>query len=229
MFSTAAAEEPEELWRTRTELSYTKTSGNTDNMALACKLKVKKESTANRYFLTGKTLYAEDRGREISNQVLFEARWERVLSERSFGVLTTGYHRDKFAGYEYRLFSGPGVGYDLLRRDRHKLQSLISLVYYHDELYTAGKESDGYVTGTAGVKYEWKVLRNLKLRENLNYLVSFKESGRYFIDSETAVEARVNGALSLGMSYVISYQSRPPVAGIKHTDTTFLTTLIIDF
>jgi hypothetical protein len=33
----------------------------------------------------------------------------------------------------------------------------------------------------------------------------------------------------LGINYVVNYQNILPVGGVEHTDTTFLTTLIIDF
>ncbi|GBE36028.1 hypothetical protein BMS3Bbin07_00165 [bacterium BMS3Bbin07] len=85
------------------------------------------------------------------------------------------------------------------------------------------------MTGKVTLKYEWEILENLKFKEKLDYSVSFKNTDNFFIDSATSVEAKINRALSLGLSYVVKYQNLLPSPEIKHTDTTFLTTLIIDF
>ncbi|HEC97038.1 MAG TPA: DUF481 domain-containing protein [Nitrospirae bacterium] len=227
--SNAGTEEQENKIKTRTELSFVQTSGNTNTQTFSVKLEAKKEDIKNRYFSTAKALYAKEDGRETSNQSSIDGRWERVLSEKLFGLLTSGFSMDKFSGYEYRLYAGPGLGYDLIKTDQHVLQSLLSLIYSYDEFSVGDVRSDSYLTGKLTLKYEWKILENLKLKEKLDYSVSFKDTNNFFIDSATAVETKINSSLSLGISYVVNYQNLLPSPEIKHTDTTFLTTLIIDF
>ncbi len=210
------------------ELSYVNTSGNTDTQTLAGKLQMKKKGIINRYFLNGNVLQAESEGSKTSNRISLKGRWERVFSERLFGLLTAGYFRNKFSGYDFRVFGGPGIGYDLIKTEKHKLQSLISLIFYHYKL----KNSDGHLTGRAGkatAKYEWEIQENLKFKETLDYLNSIKDTDRYFIDSETSIEVKINSALSLGISYIVNYQNQLPSLELEHTDTIFLTTLIIEF
>jgi putative salt-induced outer membrane protein len=227
--SNAGTEKQENKIKTRTELSFVQTSGNTNTQTFSVKLEAKKEDIKNRYFSTAKALYAKEDGRETSNQSSIDGRWERVLSERLFGLLTSGFSMDKFSGYEYRLYAGPGLGYDLIKTDQHVLQSLLSLIYSYDEFSVGDVRSNSYLTGKLTLKYEWKILENLKLKEKLDYSVSFKDTNNFFIDSATAVETKINSSLSLGVSYVVNYQNLLPSPEIKHTDTTFLTTLIIDF
>ncbi len=226
---TEGTEELQNKIKTRTELSFVETSGNTDTQTFSVKLEAKKEGIRNRYFLTAKALYAKENGRETSNQSSIDGRWERVLTERLFGLLTSGFSMDKFSGYEYRLYGGPGLGYDLIKTDHHVLQSLLSLIYSYDEFSVGDISSDSYLTGKVTLKYEWEILENLKLKEKLDYSVSFKDTDNFFLNSATSVEAKINRALSLGLSYVVKYQNLLPSPEIKHIDTTFLTTLIIDF
>ena len=223
------AEERQGEIKTRTELSYVETSGNTDTKTFSVNLEVKKEGVTNRYFLTSKALYAKEDGRETSNKLSVDGRWERVLSNGLFGLLTSGFSMDKFSGYEYRIYGGPGLGYDVIKTDRHILQSLVSLIYSYDDFSVGDVSSDSYITGKATVNYEWRVLENLKFKEKLDYSVSFKDTDNFFIDSATSIEAKINRTLSLGLSYVVNYQNLLPSPEIQHTDTTFLTTLIIDF
>jgi putative salt-induced outer membrane protein len=221
--------EKEHLWKTRAEISYVKTSGNTDTQTFAGKLKTVKESPVNRFFFTGNFLYARNRERETSNKLSIDGRWERVFTKRFYGLLAVGYLRDRFSGYEYRIFGGPGIGYDFIKTEHHKLQGLLSLSYYHDQFSIGEKIRDDYFSGRAIGKYEWRIRENLKLKETLEYSISFKETDKYFIDSETAVEVKINRLFSIGISYVVNYQNQLPSPKLKHIDTTFLTTLIIDF
>ena len=216
-------------WKTRIEFSYVTASGNTDTQTLSGKLDAKKEEEIHRYYLKGTVLHAEERGEETANKLLLDGRWERVLREKLFGFVTASYLEDKFSGYDYRMAGGPGLGYDLVRTEEHKLKCLISAIYSYDRYYEGDKDTDSYISGKATIYYEWEILKNLRFKENADYLVSFEDSDKYFVNSETALELKVNGSVSLGMSYTIAYQNKPPFPDIEHTDKVFLISLIVDF
>lgn len=231
VLSPAHADKPQDgrSWKARIEFSYVKSSGNTDTQTLAGNLGISKLGDVNRYYLDGSLLQAESDGEETSNKISLNGRWERTFSERFFGLLSTGYSRDKFSGFDYRVFGGPGIGYDLIKTDIHKLQWLLSFLYYRDEFSVGDERSDSYQTGKVSAKYEWQIQENVKLKETLDYLVSLKDTDRSFIDSVTSVEVKINQSISLGVSYTINYQNKPPSPDLKNSDVTFLTKLIFDF
>lgn len=216
-------------WKTRIEFSYVTASGNTDTQTLSGKLDAEKEEEIHRYYLKGTVLYADERGEETADKLLLDGRWERVLREKLFGFVTANYVRDKFSGYDYRITEGPGLGYDLIKTATHGLKGLISILYSYDKYTDADKRSDSYISRKLAINYVWLIRENLRFKENADYLVSFEDSDRYFINSETALEVKVNGSVSLGMSYTIAYQNELPSPDIEHTDKVFLTSLIIDF
>lgn len=219
----------ETAWKTHIELSFLNTSGNTDTQTLAVKLEFNKEGMINRYILKGNALYIEEKDEETANKWALDGRWERVFADRFFGFLSAIYLDDKFSGYDYRIAGGPGLGYDMVKTEDHHLKSLISLLYYYDEFIEAGKSADSYTAGKVEINYLWLIFKDLRLKENADYSVSFEESDKYFINSETALEAKLNTHISLGVSYRIAYQNLLPSSDIKHRDTTFLVSLIIDF
>lgn len=227
----SASTEPEKKtrWKSRAELSYVNTSGNTDTQSLAGKLDMKKEGRLNRYFIGGSYQRAEDSGEETSDKLLVESRYERVLTERLFGLITAGYLRDKFSGYDFRAYAGPGAGVELLRNPAQRLQGLLSILYNHDEFSAGTASTDDYATAKATLKYRWKPLETLTFKETFDYSTSLEETERSFIDSVTGVEVKVNGNISIGVNYTINYQNRPPSEELRHTDTSLLTTLIIDY
>jgi putative salt-induced outer membrane protein len=216
-------------WKARVEISYVNTSGNTDTQTFAGKFEIKREGYVNRYFLDGSALRAESDGEETSNKFLLEGRWERVFTERFFGLLTGGFSRDTFSGYDYRVFGGPGIGYDLIKTEEHTMQGLVSFLYYYDEFSVSNRSSDDYIAGKATFKYKRKIQENLTFKETVDYFVSFEDTDRFFVDSDTSMEVKINSALSLGVSFLINYQNELPSPDLQHTDTTFLTKLIVDF
>jgi len=225
----AGEEKTQAPWKAHIELSNVTTSGNTDTGTLAGKLEAKKEGKVDRYILKGNLLRAEDRGQEKANKWFLDARWERILKEKLFGFLTASYLKDKFSGYDYRVNAGPGVGYSFIETEDHELKGLVAILYSSDKFSEGDKSTDSYASRKTALNYVWHISENLKFVENADYLVSFEDTDRYFANSETALEAKVNGAVSLGASYTISYQHKPPFPNIQRTDKVFLTSLIIDF
>ena len=225
----ASGQQDQAAWKMRIELSYVTTSGNTDTQTLSSKLRAGKEGEVYRHILKGNFLRAEDRGEETANKWLLEGRSERVLKEELFAFLTASYLQDKFSGYDYRMSAGPGLGYDFIKTKEHELKGLISVLHSRDKFSEADKGSESYISGKAAMYYIWNILENLRFKENADCLVSFEDIDTYFINSETALEVRVNGTISLGLTYSIAYQNKPPFPEIERTDTIFLTSLIIDF
>ena len=230
-FPSVDAEEPAEEgpWSGRVGLSYVNTSGNTDTETFASRLGLEREGKIHNFLFRGDALFAESDGEKTSDKIYFEGGWERFLSKKVFTLLSGGFSRDKFSGYEYRLFSGPGVGVEFVKNEKRELRGFFSLVYYRDKFSIGGRDTDDYFTGKLATSYSWNISENLKLGENLSYLASVERSGRYFIDSETALEVKINRFLSLGVGYLIDYQNDPPSTDLKKTDTMFLTNLILDF
>jgi putative salt-induced outer membrane protein len=225
----AIEEKAQAPWKVHIELSYVTASGNTDTETLAGKLSVKKEEKVNRYFLKGSLLRAEDKGEETANKWILDGRWERILKEKLFGFLTANYLKDKFSGYDYRVNLGPGLGYSFMETKEHQLKGLMAFLYSHDKFSEGDKSKDSYVSGKAALNYIWKISENLLFQENADYQVSFEDKDRYFINSETGFKVKINGAVSLGVTYTVAYQHKPPSPDIKHTDKVFMTSLIVDF
>ncbi|GMR04739.1 MAG: hypothetical protein BMS9Abin23_0644 [Thermodesulfobacteriota bacterium] len=228
--SAHGADESEEdfSWKTHIELSFASTNGNTDTQSISGKFEFKKEGPRNRYFFNGTVLRTENLGTETSNRITLDSRIERPLTARTFALFSGGYLRDKFSGYELRLFAGPGLGAELIPGKKHHLQALLNFLYYHDEFTTGDNGTDDYVNSTVSAKYRWKIRENLRFNETLDFSMSLKDRKRYFIDSVSSLDIKVGGPVSMGVSYTVNYQHSPPSSEIKHTDTTFLTSLIID-
>jgi putative salt-induced outer membrane protein len=221
-------EEPK--WSTHVEMSYVSTNGNTDTQTFSVKLESKLEKDINRYFVKFSGLYAKSNDQETASQWLLNGRWEKILTKKMFAFVDATYLADKFSGYDYRLSIGPGIGYDFVKSAKHDLKGLFSVLYYYDNYIEGSPDSsDSYVAGKGEINYRWLIRENLKFKEDANFIISFNDTDKYFLNSETGIETKINSNISLGVSYRIAYQNQLPSPDVKHTDTTFLTSLIIDF
>jgi putative salt-induced outer membrane protein len=192
---------------------------------------VKKEGPLNRYYLGGNFLRAEDEGEKTAEKYLANGRYERVLSGKLFAFLQASYLKDEFAGYDYRTWGGPGLGYEFIKTDVHHLTGRVS-ANYNTEKYAEerdGDDSDSYTSGKAAANYIWQITETVRFKQYADYLVSFEDTDKYYVNSESALEVKMSEYLSLGVSYLVAYQSQPPTDDFERTDTTFLTSIIVDF
>ncbi len=209
------------------ELSYVKTSGNSNTETFATKIQLKKEFKLNRFFGKGEFFYGKTNNKENTNKLYLLGRWERLLGDRLFVFLQGDYLRDKFSGYNYQTTWSGGLGYDVIKTKKHYLKGLTSIGYTFEDFKTGG--SNDYTTGTVEIDYSWYILDNLKFIEEFKYRVNLEDTKTYFINSDTGIQVKINSHLSLGIGYRIAYQNNTPSPDVKKTDTTFLTSLIIDY
>ncbi|MBA1438355.1 MAG: DUF481 domain-containing protein [Epsilonproteobacteria bacterium] len=217
--------------KTHTELGYVATNGNTDTETFTLDLNAKKEWARHIATLDLEGQYATDKGVQTKNKYLIEVQYDYKFSERlSFNYLA-GYKADKFSGFTYQLYTGPGIKYKAIKTDKHEL-SLDGNILYAKDRYDAVAPQQAYTNDYTSYRskgvYTWQILQSLKFLQKLSFRGSFEESNNYFIDSKTALTNKISDTFSAGISYKINYANQP-AEGKKKTDTTFAFNLIIDY
>ena len=143
----AAAQDPKPAFKARAEAANVQTNGNNDTQTFAGKAEAAYEPSANRYYGKASFLYGKDGTSESANRAFAEARYERALTERFFVFLAGTALADRPSGYDARFTVGPGVGYEILKTDRHHLKALLGILWAYDNLTDGTNES--YVVGKA--------------------------------------------------------------------------------
>lgn len=246
-----AEERTEKPLKTHTELGYVSTSGNTDTEAFSLDLNAKKEWTKHIATLDLDGQYATDKGVETKNKYLIELQYDYKFTERfSFNYLL-GYKSDKFSGFTYQFYTGPGAKYKAIHTKTHKLSLDGNILYAKDRYADVWVDASGnkvsypydpdtrasiktpaysnnYTSYRAKGVYTWQIIESLKFLQELSFRGSFEQSNNYFIDSKTAFTNKISDIFSAGISYKIDYVNLP-AEGKKKTDTTFAFNLIIDY
>lgn len=239
--------------KTHAEFGFVTTSGNTDTTAYSLDLKMKKGWDRHIVEFSFDGQYADDNGFQTKNKYLAELEYDYEITERFAFDYLVGYKQDKFSGYNYQSYTGPGAKYKLIKNEKHNLSLEGNVLYSQDEIQdthytTAGdvidypnpdglvKDSSQTVKGStkeyaamrAKAAYEWQILESLKFTQDLSYRTEFDDFNNYFIFSKTALISKMTDMFSLGLNYKIDYVNAPPV-GKAHSDKTFTANLIVDY
>ncbi|WP_324171865.1 DUF481 domain-containing protein [Sulfurimonas sp.] len=242
---------PNEKLMTHTELGFIKTDGNTKTKTFILEVKAKKGWDKHLLSILFDGQYAQDNNIESKNKFFTELGYGYSFTDRLSGTYLIGYKQDKFSGFDYQAYTGPGIKYLAIKTDAHNLNLGGSLLYSEDNVEDTNYDASGNVitypnanniatTNTTrgminkygsyrakGV-YTWQVLTNLSFYQELTYRAEFKDSSVYFAYSKTALSSKISDMFSASISYKADYVNSPPT-GKKNTDTTFTANLVIDY
>ena len=213
-------------WVNNLELSYIRTSGNTNNETLAGKLALTANRSQNSFFFKADVILQKNDGLETGNETNLNGRYERKFGERVFVLLESKYEQDKFSGFNSRFSGGPGLGYSLFNSEKANLKAFASVQYHIDQPILADLESDEYTAAKFTMNGIFDVKNNLQLKNDLDFTQSTKDLSKYFVNNETAVKVKINSLISIGVRYKIKYESIPARENLQKLNTTFLSSLV---
>ena len=218
-----AVETPTPNWKGEAELGYMKTTGNTETESFHAKGKVINNrvqwrhtviaeisnknnsdvSTAERYFLSGKSDYK--------------------INDLSFLFASINYEDDRFSGYAYQVSEVIGYGYNVIKKDHLKLDLEAGAGARQSKLDSGTSNNEGLVKGSANL--DWKIsdttifIQYLSLEVGEDITIS---------RSKTALKIQIVGNLAAKISHDIKHSSDVPV-GFNKTDSESIVTLVYGF
>lgn len=236
---------------THVEFGYVNTQGNTDTNAFSLALKEEKAWGKHSVNLLFDGQYASDNNVESKNKYFTELSYDYKLTEKSEFDYLIGYKQDKFSGYSYQSYTGPGGKYKAIKTKHHSLSLEGNILYSQDETEDISYDSAGntiaypnanhiatarkvngstrnYFAYRAKTVYKWQILENLKFSQVLSYRSEVEDSTNYFVFSKTAIINKITDVFSAGINYKVDYVN---LAGSdkERADRTFTANLIVDF
>lgn len=236
---------------THAELGYIETDGNTKTQTFNLDANLKKAWGNHKFSLLFDAQNGEADSIENKNKYIIELNYDYAFTDRFAFNYLAGYKSDKFSGYSYQLYTGPGAKYKAIVSEKHNLSLEANLLYAKDSLEAVYTDTAGniisYPASTTGMNlseaayddqygsyrlkavYGWKVLENLKFDQELSYRGSVENAkDNYFVFSKSALTSKLSDIFSAGLSYKVDYVD-VPATGKESTDTTLTANLIIDY
>ena len=207
------AAEPESPWSGKATLGYLATSGNTENSTLNTGLEIgfAKDKWAHQF--TAAAINASEN--EVTTAEAYDVGWktERRMSDKDFLFARLDWRKDAFGGFDTQFSQTVGYGRRLIDSDKHKLNAEIGAGARQSEAQDGTEESETIARG--GLYYKWLFSETAEFRQDVT-----AEGGgeNTYVESVTAISAKLLGDLSLVASYTIKHNTDVPPLTEK-TDT----------
>ena len=236
---------------TRTELGYVSTSGNTNTKSGSVDFGGKQAWDTHAIALEIDYLYGEQEGVENNNKLISVLNYDYKFTDALALNYLTGYKDDKFSGFDYQFYTGPGLKYTAIKSDIHTLGLQGNIVYSIDSIAdkdydaagveikypnptniipvtTVNGQTNEYSSYLMQGTYSWNITKTFKFTQDLSYRSSFEDTNNYFVYSKTGVASKISNILSMGINYKVDYTNEAPAGNVR-TDKTFTASLIIDY
>jgi len=243
----------EVVYSSHVELGYVSTSGNTDTKSSSFDGMAKAEWGKNVLQLDLDYLYGEENSIENNNKLVLEINYDHKVAKHFALNYLFGYKDDKFSGFEYQAYTGPGVKYIAIESDIQKLDFQSNVLYSEDsemdKFYAPNGDeikypyaspdrnatttrvdgkTDDYWSFFVKGDYLWNITDSFKFIQMLSYRVDTENTDIYFVNSKSALESKISDTFSMGVNYKITYVNSPP-DGNERTDKVLTVALILDF
>jgi len=228
-----AQAQEQKIWNTSAELGAITTTGNTAGTSITGKIDAKQEleQWSNQYILSAffkedeKTDADGNRERERSAERYFvSAKGAYKLSEEFDNLFMLGsYTDDKFGAYTQYTTLAAGYGTRLLNLENKALDVEVGPGYYTAKRSTNETENGLFARGAASFK--WTISESAIFTQTLS--VEFSDDNTRTI-AESALSARINGAMQMKAAFLVQNDSDVPVDK-KTTDTQTSLTLVYSF
>ena len=206
-------EEPEGPWSGKASMGYLATSGNTENSTLNSAFEVGYTVDKWMHLFTAAAVNASEN--EMTTAEAYDVGWksERKITDHDFLFGRLDWRKDRFGGFDTQFSQTVGYGRRLIDTDQHKLNAEIGVGARQSEAQDGTTDNETIFRG--GLEYRWKFSETAEFRQDLTV-----ESGsaNTYLESVTALKARLVGDLALVASYTIKHNTDVPALTEK-TDT----------
>lgn len=194
-------------------LGYLSTSGNSESTSLNALFRLSYDLDSWHHQLGAQAIssVSNDVTTAERYQLNFKSNYDFTEHDYVFGRIS--WEKDRFSGYEEQLSESIGYGRRLLNTDTQILNLELGLGAKQADL-SDGTSENG-VIGRAGLDYLW----NFSETAEFSQLLSVESgSGNTYIESVTAITAKLIESLALSVSYTIKNNSDVP-PGRDKSDT----------
>jgi len=231
--TTQAQAADKKVWTTSAELGAITTTGNTEGTSITGKLDAKQDlrKWSNQYILSA--FFKEDQKTDADGNKIKERSAERYLvsakgayklTEEHDNLFVLGsYTDDKFGAYTRYTTLAAGYGTRLLNLEQQSLDVEIGPGYYTAK--RANDETENGLLARAAASYKWTLSESATFTQTLS--VEYGDDNTRTI-AETALSARINGAMQMKAAFLVQNDSDVPVDK-KRTDTQTSLTLVYSF
>jgi putative salt-induced outer membrane protein YdiY len=223
----AQVEPKKKLWESSAAIGMTLTSGNSDTLLVTGNIQSSRKWDKNEIALGADGSYGEDDGDANVASAHGFAQYNRLFTERLFGYARVDALNDAIADIDYRISLSPGIGYYFIKNDRCLLSGEFGPGYVFEA--TSGTvdtppsgtdvvhSTDDYLTLRFAERFEYKLTKNAKIWESVEFVPEATDFGNYTMTAELGIETAISKVTALRVFMQDIYRSEP-APGRKEND-----------
>ncbi len=222
---TAPASPTDTGWVTSAAFGFSLAKGNTDNMLATGNLVTSRKWERNELDLGTDGTYGETDGVRSAGNIHGFGQFNRLFTERLFGLLRVDAVNDSVADVAYRLTVSPGAGYYLIKDTNTFLRLEAGPGFVFEKV---GGETDDYVTLRIAERFETRLNDKVKLWQSVEFLPAVEDFSSYVINAEIGIDTSLTKKLSLRTFLQDTYDSTP-ADGLKKNDVKLVAAIAYKF
>lgn len=206
------AAEEESPWSGNVSLGYLSTSGNTETTSYNTKLGIGYAHDNWKHSFDAAANGSDES--ELTTAESYQAGWksEYNFTEHDFLFGTADWRKDRFSGVDQQLSEAIGYGRRLLDTPNHLLSA--GLGAGHRQADLADGTSESGIIGRGNIDYSWTISETSGFDQSL---IVESGSDNTYIESVSAVRAKLLGGFAIVLSYTVKHNTDVPV-GSEKTD-----------
>ena len=154
-------------WHRSLAAGMTLAKGNSDNVLVTANALATSKWDKNELSLGADVARGESSGTLNSESLSGHIQYNRLISERAFGMLRTEALHDSIADVELRVTISPGVGYYLIKQEKRNLSFELGPSFVYDKL---GGSENSYMALRVGERFETAIGERARLWQTLEWL-----------------------------------------------------------
>jgi len=222
--SLAHAEDVVPSWQGNAALSFSRSAGNTNGTTYSISIDEARTTDSNKLSAYASALYGKNQGVVSADKTRLGSRYDHNLSPKLFGFGQLEFEQDRMANLDLRSSLGAGLGYHVLKAEDVTFDVFGGLSQNRSDMMTGETVSTSELIMAEESTHS--LTENTRLKQKLSYYPSTQTSGKYRTVFDSSLVINLNSTMGLSISLQNKYNSDIG-AGVKHSDTVFLTGLNI--
>lgn len=207
-------------WEGSVHLGITGTSGNSRSSSghISFEAESKKMKLGSRY--KAESTYTRTEGETTTDKSSGTIHYNYAILRKMSSYFDATAERDPVADLVWRAILGPGIGYDLLKKEHLSLIGEAGLSYLRQKY--EGLEVDDYISYRFAERAVWKINSKAKVWQLIKYSPSLRDfQDRYILKAEAGIEDSLSSQILLKILVQDSYNSDPPEETLRN-DVTYI-------
>lgn len=218
------------LWAGYLDFGASLARGNADTTTMTTGLNASRATRTDKTTIYFNQIYstASVEGETSTTAQATRGGWgyNRNVHPRVFWNIFNDYEYDKFQDLDLRLALGSGLGYNLMKTERSRLELLGGGAYTHEEFSTPLSRNSGNIYW--GNDFNYQLTGSTSFNQAFRMFNNLTETGEFRMNFDVGTVTALTKWLSWQLTYSDRYLSNP-VEGRKKNDVLFTTGLRISF